>query len=434
MPHAMWIILLFVLGACVGSFLNVVVYRLPRVVIPEGASLASEAWLTLRGLSTPPSHCPRCNTLLAWRDNVPIFGWLFLRGRCRYCHEPISIRYPTIEFVTGLLFAGTYVLMFLFDLGPCAPTVTVLNRFGVATTTPGGLSFARDGWLLALYLPLLACLLTASLIDAELFIIPLWIPWLMCLIGFAGHAAGDEIGLPGAIVPATSGVALLTIGATAGLILSLVALQLGWLRRSFAEGEPMLQSERDAIAAGTLKPDDAQMPLRDYAPGEIRREMMREVLFCLPILLLGAIGYVLALRSHDLGNFGEDVRLVPGLNGLLGSLLGAFVGAGWVWGTRILGSIAFGREAMGMGDVHLMFGVGAILGPGAASVAFFLAPLPGLLINLYVLFVDPKRAVPFGPYLSLGSLLAIFVYCKIDALLGGGVQGLATIVNGWLGA
>ncbi|RYG65619.1 prepilin peptidase, partial [bacterium] len=112
MPHWLVIAILFALGACVGSFLNVVVYRLPRVVIPAGATLATEAWLTLRGLSTPPSHCPRCNTQLRWKDNIPVFGWLLLGGRCRYCREPISARYPTIEFVTGLLFAGTYVLMF----------------------------------------------------------------------------------------------------------------------------------------------------------------------------------------------------------------------------------------------------------------------------------------------------------------------------------
>lgn len=71
-----------------GSFLNVVVYRLPR-----GQSIL---W--------PPSRCPHCGQQLSWRDNVPVAGWLLLRGQCRYCSGPISVRYPLVEFSTGLLF------------------------------------------------------------------------------------------------------------------------------------------------------------------------------------------------------------------------------------------------------------------------------------------------------------------------------------------
>src|SRR3954463_5387434 len=100
-PPPLAIFFLFVFGACIGSFLNVVVWRLPR-----GESLV-----------TPPSHCPKCNTKLAWRDNVPVFGWLFLRGRCRYCREPISARYPIIEFLTGAIFAGYYALFFVYHRG-----------------------------------------------------------------------------------------------------------------------------------------------------------------------------------------------------------------------------------------------------------------------------------------------------------------------------
>ncbi len=67
MPHAFYIVFLFLLGACVGSFLNVVVWRLPR-----GESLI-----------TPPSHCPRCDRPLRWYDNLPILGWIQLGGSCR---------------------------------------------------------------------------------------------------------------------------------------------------------------------------------------------------------------------------------------------------------------------------------------------------------------------------------------------------------------
>ncbi len=79
-----------VLGLLIGSFLNVVIWRVPR-----GESLVS-----------PPSHCPRCATPIKPYDNVPVVSWLVLRGRCRTCGEPISARYPLVELATGLLFAG----------------------------------------------------------------------------------------------------------------------------------------------------------------------------------------------------------------------------------------------------------------------------------------------------------------------------------------
>jgi leader peptidase (prepilin peptidase) / N-methyltransferase len=79
---------LFLMGGAVGSFLNVVVYRLPL-----GLSLIY-----------PPSHCPKCSKRIPWYDNVPILGWIMLRGRCRQCHNPISARYPLVEAITAAIF------------------------------------------------------------------------------------------------------------------------------------------------------------------------------------------------------------------------------------------------------------------------------------------------------------------------------------------
>ena len=88
---ALWFIVLwlFALGGIVGSFLNVVVYRLPL-----GISIVY-----------PPSRCPKCGKLIRWYDNVPIFGWMALGGRCRQCHNPISVRYPIVEAITASMFA-----------------------------------------------------------------------------------------------------------------------------------------------------------------------------------------------------------------------------------------------------------------------------------------------------------------------------------------
>lgn len=82
------LILAGVFGLAIGSFLNVVVYRLPR-----GQSLV-----------TPPSRCPKCGYALQWYDNVPVLGWLMLGGRCRQCRTTISPQYPIVEFITGALF------------------------------------------------------------------------------------------------------------------------------------------------------------------------------------------------------------------------------------------------------------------------------------------------------------------------------------------
>ena len=81
------------LGMVVGSFLNVCIYRIPWE--------KSVIW--------PASHCPNCLAEIQKRDNLPVLGWVMLGGSCRSCHVPISIRYPLIEFLVGLLFLGVYL-------------------------------------------------------------------------------------------------------------------------------------------------------------------------------------------------------------------------------------------------------------------------------------------------------------------------------------
>jgi leader peptidase (prepilin peptidase)/N-methyltransferase len=90
MTSAAEIVVAGLFGAVIGSFLNVVAHRLPR-----GESLAS-----------PPSRCPECGTTIKPYDNLPVVGWLLLRGRCRSCGARISVRYPLVELVTALVFAG----------------------------------------------------------------------------------------------------------------------------------------------------------------------------------------------------------------------------------------------------------------------------------------------------------------------------------------
>ena len=82
------------LGAIIGSFLNVVIHRVPRE----------------ESIAFPASHCPSCDTAIRPYDNIPVISWAVLRGRCRACRAPISARYPAVELLTGVLFALTYLL------------------------------------------------------------------------------------------------------------------------------------------------------------------------------------------------------------------------------------------------------------------------------------------------------------------------------------
>ena len=111
------LVLAFILGLCFGSFLNVVIFRLPL-----GQSL-----------TRPPSRCMSCGYKLRWRDNVPILSWALLGGKCRECRAPISMQYPIVELVTGLLFV---LVVSLTPMGPLVFSrlifVCILNAlFGI---------------------------------------------------------------------------------------------------------------------------------------------------------------------------------------------------------------------------------------------------------------------------------------------------------------
>jgi leader peptidase (prepilin peptidase) / N-methyltransferase len=90
-----WLLWTFaaLVGASIGSFLNVCIYR----------------WPAEQSVIRPPSRCPHCETELTWRDNIPIVGWLMLRGRCRYCGAAVSVQYPIIEFTTAMIWLAAAV-------------------------------------------------------------------------------------------------------------------------------------------------------------------------------------------------------------------------------------------------------------------------------------------------------------------------------------
>lgn len=133
-PLALWITSAGLLGLLLGSFLNVVILRVPARMEAMWKREAREV-LELEpgdtalppGIVREPSHCPQCKHPLAARDNIPVFGWLFLGGKCRYCRAPISIQYPLVELLSGLCSA------------------VIVWRFGPTWLAAAGLAFT---WLL----------------------------------------------------------------------------------------------------------------------------------------------------------------------------------------------------------------------------------------------------------------------------------------------
>src|SRR4051794_24901292 len=412
-PPPLAIFFLFVLGACIGSFLNVVVWRLPR-----GESLM-----------TPPSHCPNCEKLLPWYDNIPVLGWIKLGGRCRFCRTPISKRYPIVEAVTGLLWVFYYVMFYLVGLGPCPPVRPAMfaDAIPLASHTP------IEWPMLLLYLFTVSSLLAASLIDAELFIIPEGIPWLMAAVGILFHTLLDHPHLAGAINAVTdrgapSPTAGLAAGGTLGLLISLGLWKLGWLPRSFPQGEPLLEVDDRAALEEEIKEakrrgEDPEPLPPPYTRGQIRAEMRKEMLFLLPPMAGAMIAYGLTTRVPAIHDAWYAAVRHDWVSGLLGALFGGLVGAFVVWMMRIFGTILFGRVAMGRGDVDLMFGVGAVLGAGAATVTFFVAPFFGIVLAVYMLLTGKRRELPYGPYLSLGAAFVMLFYCQIADYLLGGLTG-----------
>jgi len=117
MPDILLVIYAAIVGACVGSFLNVCIYRWP-----EGLSVIR-----------PRSRCPRCETPIRWHDNIPVLGWLILRGRCRQCGERISIQYPLIELTTASLWVAA-VLRHGFAWQALASAIFFTLLLGIALT------------------------------------------------------------------------------------------------------------------------------------------------------------------------------------------------------------------------------------------------------------------------------------------------------------
>lgn len=342
-PFHFWSAVLFVFGCMVGSFLNVCIYRLPL-----GLSVVS-----------PPSHCPHCKYSIPWYLNMPLITWLLLRGKCRNCRAPISIRYFLVELLTGLFFLACWI------------------NFG-----------SKEPMLALIYALFCAGLLAATFIDFEHFIIP-------DSITVGGLLAGFVLSF---LYPALHGQTSVSHGIRGGLLGGAVGA--GVVYAILRLGKMLFGRQRIALPAGAnivftetaVCLPDKQVPYEDifYRASDtifIKAERVEMVDRCYFDTLVR-----LNPESLQIGDDKFTPSEVPYLQ-------------------TLSQEIVLPREAMGFGDVKFMAAIGAFLGWPAVLFSLMVSSLIGSIVGVTLIAMRRQAwssRLPYGPYIALAAAIWLF--------------------------
>ncbi len=339
----------FILGAVVGSFLNVCIYRLP---------------LDLSVNEPKRSFCPHCKKQIPWTQNIPLFSWLMLRGKCANCKEPIAFRYFGVELLTALFFLAVWLKCW--------------NR--------GQWELAFPLWVL------LALMIVATFIDFEHFIIPNEITWGGVVAGilFSGLVP-EMMGTDSRLM----GLAWSAAGAAAGYATLWLVVELG--KKAF--GKKRIDLEKPESFTWTRHGDDADL----VAGGDT---MKWSDIFSRPsdILIMhvtearvGGKSYgetTLTFYYNRLLVDGDEYELDK-IDEISGTVTGMVIP----------------REAMGFGDVKFIAAIGAFLGLRAVFFTIVAGSMIGAVIGVLMILIGRREwsaRIPFGPYLALGAVIWIF--------------------------
>lgn len=455
-----WLFFWTAVGLCIGSFLNVVIYRLPR-----NRSLRMPLW----------SACPNCKRRIHWLDNIPVVSFLLLRGRCRVCDIPISTRYPVIEISMAVVVLLLLDALFIGHV-----------RAGIASS-PFGLTdrLSSDWPIFVAHVILFAALMAMSAIDLEHYWVDVRFTNFVTVCGFALHALWT---------PRHSAAWIRPFDSTAVVCgFAVIGLGLTWLVfvcQPHMDAEDFGEESHEAQGDGSPEPPVAHLPpsltppsrAAAWVAGAIlvgllvllyfdetrsepfrhvgralvplaflvalifgesivsrpsdqaiveaiyderynaRRMALSELTLLAPAILFGVIGLLLMRGGGDLA-----LRLSAALHSTVpappGSVFrdwspwfgAATAASGYViagaigWAVRIVFTLLFGKEAFGAGDIHMMAAAGCVAGWPVVLLGFMLTCGLALLGWMAALPFKRTRALPLGPWLSV-SFLAVTVF------------------------
>lgn len=328
----------------VGSFLNVCIHRMPL-----GESIVS-----------PPSHCPHCKYSIPFYLNIPLFTWVYLRGKCANCRAPISPRYFLVELLTGVVFLTAW------------------------------LAFGSTSALLALaYCVILAGFIAATFIDFAHFIIPDEITLGGIVVGFLCSLA----------VPALHGVSeraaalrysMIGIAIGGGVIYGI--LRLGKLL--FGRQKFVLEPDSRLIfTESALLLPDREIPYEDifYRKSDKIRIAATEV-----EMIDRCYRNVPVSLTQTVLTVGDDIfqpETIPHLEVVTSELI-------------------IPREAMGLGDVKFMAAIGAFIGGSGVFFALMLSAIIGSIVGVGAIVIGRKEwssRIPYGPYIAVAAAIWIFL-------------------------
>ena len=346
----------FVLGAAIGSFLNVCIYRMPRDL----------------SVNEPKrSFCPSCQYQIPWHRNLPLISWLSLRGKCANCGAKISFRYFGVELLTALLFLAVWWRVWMHPRA----------------------EWHGQGWVLALpYWILVSLFVVATFIDFEHFIIP-------DEVTIGGTVAGVllSFAMPLLQGQATNlaGALWSLVGAGAGFAALWLVVQLG----KMAFGRKRLRYEEPQPFTWTRRGEEA-----DFVVGE-------EAMLWSDFFYRGNEQVLMDCVEMQIGRERfENAAVRCTCDWLhLGDRKWELVKVDVIRG--VVREVTLPREAMGFGDVKFIATIGAFLGWKAVGFTIASASTIGALVGVISIVLGRRELsakIPFGPYLALGALLWLF--------------------------